>query len=68
MRKALATLPWVEQGSIVVEVSKRKVTFNVTDPRQFDLKQVDEAVKKQKFEGCELISGPEIPAKEADKS
>ena len=61
MRAALKTLPWVEQDSIVVDVRKKKVTFNVKDKSQFDLQQVDEALKKRSFEGCELISGPEVP-------
>ena len=62
MRAALRTLPWVEQNSIVVDVRSKKVTFNVKDKGQFDLQQVDEALKKRNFEGCELISGPEVPA------
>jgi hypothetical protein len=66
-RKALATLPWVEQDSIIVDVSKRMVRFNVKDKSQFDLEQIDAAVKKQKFGGCELISGPEILAKKAEE-
>ena len=45
-----------------MDVPSKKVTFNVKDKSQFDLKQVDEALKKRRFEGCELISGPEVPA------
>jgi hypothetical protein len=39
-------------------VSKQKAMFNVKDKSQFDLKQLDEAMMKQKFGGCELLSGP----------
>jgi hypothetical protein len=41
-------------------VSKQKATFNVKDKSQFDLKELEEAVKKQDFKGCELLSGPEV--------
>jgi hypothetical protein len=44
----------------VVDVSKQTVTFNVKDKNQFDLKQVEEAMKAQKFKGCQLLSGPEM--------
>ena len=60
MRAALRTLPWVEQDSIVVDVPHKKVTFNVKDKNQFDLQQVEEALKKRNFKGCDLISGPEV--------
>jgi hypothetical protein len=46
---------------VVIDVSKQEATFNVKDKSQFDLKQLDEAVKKQKFGGCELLSGPKMP-------
>jgi hypothetical protein len=42
-------------------VSQQKATFNVKEKSQFGLKQLDEAVKKQKFGGCDLLSGPEMP-------
>jgi hypothetical protein len=48
----------------VVDVSEQNVKFNVRDKSQFDLKQVEEAMKAQKFKGCELLSGPELLAKE----
>jgi hypothetical protein len=44
------------------------VTFNVKDKSQFDLEQIDAAVKKQKFGGCELISGPDVPSKKAEET
>lgn len=44
----------------MIDVSKQQATFNVKDTSQFDLKQLDEAVKNQKFRGCELLSGPEL--------
>jgi hypothetical protein len=45
----------------VIDVSKQNATFNVKDKSQFNLEQLDEAVKKQNFKGCELVSGPEVP-------
>ena len=47
----------------MVDVSEQNVKFNVRDKSQFDLKQVEEAMKAQKFKGCELLSGPEVPEK-----
>ena len=47
----------------MVDVSEQNVKFNVRDMSQFDLKQVEEAMKEQKFKGCELISKQEVPQK-----
>jgi hypothetical protein len=49
-------------------VSKQKATFNIKDKSQFDLKQIDEAVKGKKFRGCEWLSGPDDPEKNAEKT
>jgi hypothetical protein len=48
----------------VVDVSEQNVKFNVRDKSQFDLNQVEEAMKAQKFKSCELLSGPELLAKD----
>jgi hypothetical protein len=58
----------VEPGTVVVDVSKQKATFNIKDKNQFNLEQIDEAVKEQKFRGCELLSGPDDPKKNRDKT
>jgi hypothetical protein len=42
-------------------VSKQNATFNVKDKSQFDMQQLEDAVKKANFAGCELVSGPEMP-------
>ena len=42
MRKALGTLPWVEQDSIQTDVDNREVRFNLKDKKAPDM----EAVKK----------------------
>ena len=62
MRTALATLPWVEQGSITADVGTHLATFAVNNKSKFNLEQVKEALKEQQFPEVELISGPELTA------
>lgn len=62
MRAALATLPWVEQGSITADVGTHLATFGVKDKSKFNMEQVKEALKEQQFPEVELIAGPETSA------
>lgn len=59
MRGALATLPWVEKGTIDADRSTRTVRFGVTDKRQFNLEAVRRALPARYRSGLELLSGPE---------
>ena len=47
MRKALSTLPWVEQGTIKPDVDSQTVTFAFQNPKDFDLRQVKETIEGQ---------------------
>ncbi|HME90506.1 MAG TPA: hypothetical protein VKE49_03730 [Myxococcaceae bacterium] len=58
MRKALATLPWVEQASIQTDVNTREVRFNLTDKKAFDAEAVKAALKEQSFPAAEVKSAP----------
>ena len=58
MQKALATLPWVEQGTIKVDAKNREVHFAVKDKSQFSLESIKQALKKQGFPEAEVRSGP----------
>jgi hypothetical protein len=58
VRKALETLPWVEQSSITADVGTHLVTFVVKDKSKFDMERVTEALREQHFPEVELISGP----------
>jgi hypothetical protein len=51
VRKALATLPWVEQSSIQTDVDKREVRFNLNlkDKTAWPEEEVRQALKDQKF-------------------
>ena len=49
MRKALATLPWVEQGSIETNVNTREVRFNLKDKAAWDEEKVKNALNDQSF-------------------
>ena len=49
MRKALATLPWVEQGSIETNVNTREVRFNLTDKAAWDEEKVKKALNDKNF-------------------
>jgi hypothetical protein len=49
VRKALATLPWVEQASVQTIVSTREVRFNLTERDRFSEDEVRQALKDQNF-------------------
>ena len=49
MRKALATLPWVEQRSIETNVKTHEVRFNLKDKAAWDEEKVKNALKDQSF-------------------
>ena len=58
MRKALATLPWVEQASIQTDVNKREVRFNLKDRSAWSADEVKNALKNQGFATVEVKSAP----------
>ena len=58
MRKALGTLPWVEQASVQTDVSKREVRFNLKDKSAWRADEVKNALKNQGFPTVEVKSAP----------
>ena len=58
MRKALGTLPWVEQATVQTDVGKREVRFNLTDKAAFNADELKNALKNQGFATAEVKSGP----------
>ena len=58
MRKALGTLPWVEQASIQTDVNKRQVRFNLKDKSAWSADEVKNALKNQGFPTVEVKSAP----------
>jgi hypothetical protein len=58
VRKALATLPWVEQASIQTDVDHREVRFNLSDKTAFDEPAIREALKGQRFPEVTVMSAP----------
>jgi hypothetical protein len=58
VRKALATLPWVEQASVQTDVPKREVRFNLKEKDAFDEAAVMQALKAQGFPKAEVKAGP----------
>jgi hypothetical protein len=57
VRKALATLQFVEQTSVYTNTDTREVRFNLTDKKAFDEAAVKTALKDQGF--------PQVTVKEA---
>jgi hypothetical protein len=49
VRKALATLPWVEQGSIETNVKTHEVRFNLRDMKDWNEEDVRKAFAEQRF-------------------
>jgi hypothetical protein len=60
VRKALGTLPWVEQGTIQTDVTTRQVRFAVKDSGPFDEAALRKALQAQGF--------PEVAVKAAPRS
>jgi hypothetical protein len=58
VRKALATLPWVEQGSIQTDVKKREVRFDLKDKKGFNEEEVRKALQGQGFKEVTVQSAP----------
>ena len=58
MRKALGTLPWVEQASVQTDVDRREVRFNLKDKAAFNADEVRNALKAQRFDEVEVKSAP----------
>jgi hypothetical protein len=56
---ALATLPWVEQGSIKADRGSRTVVFGINDKSQFNLDEIGEALGSRYRKGMEVVKGPE---------
>jgi hypothetical protein len=58
VRKALATLPWVEQGTITMDFKSRELKFGLKESDRFDADAVKKALGDEGFAGVELLSGP----------
>jgi hypothetical protein len=58
VRKALSTLPWVEQDSVQTDVNHREVGFNLKDKKAFNEEEVKAALKAQGFPEVTVKSAP----------
>ena len=58
MRKALGTLPWVEQDTIQMNFQARELRFCLKDKGQFNDEALKKALKAKGFPGAEVKTGP----------
>jgi hypothetical protein len=58
VRKALGTLPWVEQASIQTDVERREVRFNLKEKTAFNEDAVKQALKAERFDKVEVKAAP----------
>jgi hypothetical protein len=58
VRAALATLPWVEQDTIQLDIPKREVSFGLKDKDRFDANAVKQALSETGLGGAEVRAGP----------
>ena len=58
MRKALATLPWVEQGTIETDIPTREVRFNLKDKSAWSEDAIKKALKDQRFPDVTVKAAP----------
>jgi hypothetical protein len=56
VRDALATLPWVEQGTIRLDFKAQELHFDLKDKGQFNEAELKDALKAQKFPNAEVRS------------
>ena len=52
------TSPWVEQASIVTDVGRREVRFNLKDKAAFNADEVTKALNHQRFPEVTVRSAP----------
>jgi hypothetical protein len=67
VREALATLPWVEQGSIEPDRSSRTVKFGINDASKFDVGELSEVLGPRYRRGMEVLQGPEKKTVQQDQ-
>jgi hypothetical protein len=58
VRTALARLPWVDKGSVEADTDTQRVTFAVTDRRQFNEKQLRGVLREVDFPDVEVLKRP----------
>jgi hypothetical protein len=58
VRKALGTLPWVEQDTIQIDIPRREVRFNLNDKSAFKEEEVKNALRDQGFPEVTVRSAP----------
>jgi hypothetical protein len=58
VRKALSTLPWVEQESIQVDVPRREIRFDLKDRDVFKEDEVRKALQDERFPEVTVKAAP----------
>ena len=58
MRKALATLPWVEYSTIDADKDTHKVRFGINDRKPYSEEALTEALPKRFRKGVKVLQGP----------
>jgi hypothetical protein len=58
VRKALETLPWVEQETIQMDFDTREVKFGIKDKSQFNAEAILKALKGQGFPNSTVKTPP----------
>ena len=66
-KRALASLPWADQGSISADVESQQVRFKVSDPKAFDENTLAEAFAKVNFRKIEVLAKPANAVEPAKK-
>lgn len=58
MRKALATLPWVEQETVQTDIPTREVRFNLKDKTAWNEAEVRKALNDHRFPEMTVSAAP----------
>jgi hypothetical protein len=57
--ESLATLPWVEKGSIEADRASRSVKFTIKDKSRFNLDEIQESLSPRYRKDLTVVSGPD---------
>jgi hypothetical protein len=57
-KKALASLPWVDQGSVSANVGKQEVRFKLVEPKSFSEAEISEAFGAVNFRKVDVVAKP----------
>ncbi|MBX9679012.1 MAG: hypothetical protein K2X38_09635 [Gemmataceae bacterium] len=57
-KKALASLPWVDQSSVSANVGKQEVRFKLAEPKGYSEQEISQAFAGVDFRNVDVLAKP----------